>query len=124
MGRLIIIHLRRRNRGRRVSHSHSQIYEKNMIPPFQADMSFQNSKSIPNCPNNVEIERSLIHYIYRIYMIYIYELKSKNSIFEFSITIIIVRAASRLYFDIYTYVNRYFKLDFTNYTNKLYIVAA
>merc|ERR1712212_986592 len=77
---------------------------KNMIPPFQADMSFQNSKSIPNCPNNVEIERSLIHYIYRIYMIYIYELKSKNSIFEFSITIIIVRAASRLYFDIYTYV--------------------
>merc|ERR1711990_1198700 len=62
---------------------------KNMIPPFQADMSFQNSKSIPNCPSNVEIERSLIHYIYRIYMIYIYELKSKKfKIFEFSITII------------------------------------
>jgi len=95
-----------------------------MIPPFQADMSFQNSKSIPNCPNNVEIERSLIHYIYRIYMIYIYELKSKK--FNFWVFYNNYHSKSREPVVLwYIYVrNRYFKLDFTNYTNKLYIVAA
>jgi len=102
--RLIIIHLRRRNRGRRVSHSHSQIYEKTWFHLFKRICRFKTQRAFPIVQTTLK-SNALSYTIFIVYMIYIYELKSKKfKIFEFSITIIIVRAASRLYFDIYTYV--------------------
>jgi len=101
--RRLIIHLRRRNRGRRVSHSHSQIYEKTWFHLFKRICRFKTQRAFPIVQTTLK-SNALSYTIFIVYMIYIYELKSKNSIFEFSITIIIVRAASRLYFDIYTYV--------------------
>jgi len=102
--RRLIIHLRRRNRGRRVSHSHSQIYEKTWFHLFKRICRFKTQRAFPIVQTTLK-SNALSYTIFIVYIWYTYmNSNQKFKIFEFSITIIIVRAASRLYFDIYTYV--------------------
>jgi len=79
--RRLIIHLRRRNRDRRVSHSHSQIYEKTWFHLFKRICRFKTQRAFPIVQTTLKLN-ALSYTIYRIYDIHIWT-QIKNSIFEF-----------------------------------------